>query len=86
MGPATVDELIGCVLRSFWDQKIETTENIFLTLQQCMECVMLSGGGNKYQLPHMGKSKLRNKVEHMPLTIECSQEAVDMALEVIHDA
>ena len=34
----------------------------------------------------MGKSKLRNEVEHMPLTIECSQEAVDMALEVIHDA
>ena len=84
MGPATIDELIDCVYRSYWDQATATTENIFLTLQKCMECVMLEEGGNKYSLPHMGKDKLRKNVEHMPLTIECSQDAVDTALEIIN--
>ena len=81
--PANIDELIQCVHDSYWEQPIETTENIFLTLQKVMECVMLESGGNKYALPHIGKDQIRRNAEHMPLTIECSQEAMDSALEML---
>ena len=84
MAPATIDELIGCVEQSYWDQPIATTENIFLYLQKCMECVMVEGGGNTYSLPHMGKNKMRKDLVQMPLTIQCSQDAVDTALEILN--
>ena len=83
MAPANVDELIKCVEDSIWQQPIETTENIFLTLQKCMECVMLHQGDNKYRLPRIGKGKMRRSLQEMPKVLPCSQEAIDSALEVI---
>ena len=67
-------ELVECV-----------TQNIFLTLQHVMECVLLQKGGNKYRLPHQGKGKMRKTcpVSDFPTTIRCSKEAVDSALEII---
>lgn len=83
MSPANVDELIDCVTQSYWDQPLKTTENIFLTLQKVMECIMLEEGGNKYSLPHMAKDKMRRELGHMPLSIQCSEEAVDRALGML---
>ena len=44
----------------------------------------MEDGGNKYKLPHMGKSKLLKGVERLPLTIECSSDAIDKELEMMH--
>ena len=60
----------------------KTTENIFLNLQKTMESVMMEEGGNKYRLPHMAKDKMRKELESMPLTIRCSDEAIDRALNM----
>ncbi|POM59945.1 hypothetical protein PHPALM_31254 [Phytophthora palmivora] len=36
-------------------------DNIFLTLQACMVCVLRDGGGNQYKIPHMSKAKQRRE-------------------------
>ena len=46
---------------------------------------MLAKGGNKYSLPHMGKGSSRRSNGEMPTTIDCSEEAVQAALEVMGD-
>ena len=83
MCPATVDELIQCVRDAYWQQPIETTENVFLSLQKVMECIMVEKGGNKYTLPHIGKQKIRQSCEQMPLTLNCSDDAINSALELL---
>jgi len=52
--------MITAVQESFDELPWETLDNAFLTLQQCMELSIESKGDNVYQLPHMGKQKLRN--------------------------
>ena len=81
LSPTSVDELIDCVKEAFWQQPVSTVENIFLTLQQCMECTMLERGSNKYQLPHMGKGHLR-RIGELPKVLKCSEEAVLTAAEM----
>ena len=81
MCPTNINELMDCVSVSYLAQPIETTENVFLTLQKVMECVMMEKGGNKYSLPHMGKATIRKINGELPLTISCSEEAVNSAAE-----
>ena len=64
-------------------EPIATTENISLTLQKCMECVMLHQGKNKYRIPHIGKGKMRRSLNEMPRVPTCSQEVIYTALELI---
>ena len=82
MSPASIEDLIQCVKDAYWQQPIETVENIFLTLQQCMEATMLLKGSNTYKLPHMGKDKMRRDGVVMPSVIPCSEEAVLAAAEL----
>lgn len=81
MSPASVDELIGCVKEAYWQQPVETVQNIFLSLQKCMEATMLDKGGNRYKIPHIGKGKMRKIAGELPTVIECSEEAVLTAAE-----
>ena len=81
--PANVDELIKSVVNAFWSEPVETTENVFLTLQKVMELVMIEKGDNKYKMPHMKKSQIRRTEENMPLTISCSDEAFQNAMDVL---
>ena len=83
--PANIDELIKVVEESYWEQGLEKGQNIFLSHQKVMESVMLANGGNKYPLPHMKKSTIRRNSVEIPTTIDCSEEAVQAALEVIAD-
>ena len=47
---------------------------------------MLTKGGNKYpQVTHMKKGTMMKNTLEMPTTIDCSEEAVEAALEVIGD-
>lgn len=75
-----VDELIKAVEESYWSQEIATLENVWLTWQKSMECSLLAEGSNKYQLPHMGKARLRSRGQ-LPKTIRVCDEAIQVALE-----
>ncbi|OWY99861.1 Transposon protein [Phytophthora megakarya] len=57
----TTMELIEVVQASFKELDIDTLDNIFITLQQVMECLLKCEGGNEYKLPHMRKAKLRRE-------------------------
>ncbi|OWZ19565.1 hypothetical protein PHMEG_0006164 [Phytophthora megakarya] len=57
----TTMELIGVVQASFEELDNDTLDNICITLQQVMECLLKCEGGNEYKLPHMGKAKLRRE-------------------------
>ena len=72
-----------CINISFNAEPIATTENVFLAIQKCKECVMLHQGENKYRLTHIGKGKMRRSLNEMPKVLTCSQEAIDSALELI---
>lgn len=76
--PNTIDELIECVQNAFNDLDRETVDNVFLTLQTCMESTMLAEGGNSYKIPHINKAKLRREGQ-LPATLVCSQEALEKA-------
>ena len=87
MAPANIDELIKCVEDAYWQQPIETVENVCLSLQQCLQCCMLVKGCNRYKLPHMAKKKMRATLrktgEPMPTVIPCSEEALTSAMGVL---
>ncbi|GMF36685.1 unnamed protein product [Phytophthora fragariaefolia] len=55
---ASTEQLIEVVEASFRNLDKQKLDNIFLTLQQVMECVLACKGGNAYKLPHLGKAKL----------------------------
>ncbi|ETL34764.1 hypothetical protein L916_13052 [Phytophthora nicotianae] len=50
-----------------------TLDNIFLTLQQVMVCVLACDGDNEYKLPHMGKAKQRRNGT-LKQCVVCSSE------------
>lgn len=56
--PKIIDELICCVSNAFNELYPDKLDNVFLTLEQCMEETMLEKGGNEYKLPHIGKARL----------------------------
>ena len=82
--PKTIDELISCVSNAFDELRPDKLDNVFLTLQQCMEETMLVKGGNNYKLPHIGKAKLRNNGT-LPVSLTCRPEAIRMARQNIDE-
>ncbi|TBU11490.1 DDE-like endonuclease [Hamiltosporidium tvaerminnensis] len=48
--PHTIDELINCVQDAFYQLKANTLDNVFTTLEACMESIMLADGGNGYKI------------------------------------
>ena len=59
--PKTIDNLIGCVEKSFMDLESNSLSDVFLSLQLVMEQLLDCGGGNKYKLPHISKKKLQRE-------------------------
>ena len=49
--PNTIDELIECVKDAFNKLERNTLDTFFVTLQTCMESIMLEGGGNSNKIP-----------------------------------
>ncbi|KAG6951628.1 hypothetical protein JG687_00013490, partial [Phytophthora cactorum] len=62
-----------------------TLDDIFLTLQKCMECILKESGGNEYKLPHMGKAKLRTEGK-LPKSFSCDREIYTSALAILEKA
>lgn len=76
--PDTIDELIDCVQHAFNKLEANTLNNVFTTLQTCMESIMLTGGGNSYKIPHLNKAKLRRE-GRLAEKYLCSKEAYNKA-------
>ncbi|ETM99158.1 hypothetical protein PPTG_19010 [Phytophthora nicotianae INRA-310] len=76
---ASTLELIEVVQKSFRILDNATLDNIFLTLQQVMVCVLACDGGNEYKLPHMGKAKQRRNGTLVQCVV-CSSEVYSSAV------
>ncbi|TBU07053.1 hypothetical protein CWI38_2461p0020, partial [Hamiltosporidium tvaerminnensis] len=51
----------NCVQDAFHQLEANTLDNVFTTLQACIESIMLADGGNGYKIPHLSKGKLRRE-------------------------
>nr|XP_022900902.1 uncharacterized protein LOC111413988 [Onthophagus taurus] len=74
-----IDELIAAVLKAWDDTPAYKLDNVFMTLQKCMESSMLHKGGNNYKIPNTEKEKLRSTGQ-LQSNVICSKEAVETAL------
>ena len=62
--------------------KVEKLDNVFLTLQSCLEAAMLAKGSNFYKIPHINKSKLRRD-GRLQSKIYYSMEAIESATSLL---
>ena len=65
-----IKNLIKAVSDAFQKTRVEALDNIFISLQMCMMCILECDGGNDYKLPHMGKRHREGKVssqQQLPL-------------------
>ncbi|KAG3111742.1 hypothetical protein PI125_g8844 [Phytophthora idaei] len=80
-----IDDLITVVQAAYKDMSADTLDNIFLTLKDCMRCILHQKGGNQYALPHFGKAKLRRK-GILPRVLSCDQHLYDSAKAVLAES
>lgn len=59
--PKTIDDLVRDTTKSFYKQRNDALDNVFLSLQQSMISAVESQGDNTTPLKHMGKAKLRKE-------------------------
>jgi hypothetical protein len=74
--PKSIDELIEAVHESFNALTADSLNDVFLSLQMCMEEIMRCDGGNNYKLRHMSKAKLRRE-GRLPMTLMCDPSVLD---------
>ncbi|KAE9007553.1 hypothetical protein PR001_g16941 [Phytophthora rubi] len=77
-------QLIQAIRKSYAALEVYKLDNITLTLQSSMECVMRAGGSNEYKLPHAGKSKIRREGK-LPQSFPCDLDAFRHAVAVLHE-
>ncbi|KAH0704895.1 hypothetical protein KY289_009971 [Solanum tuberosum] len=61
--------------------KVERLNNVFWTLQCCMNEVMKDSGGNNYKVPHMNKERLEEN--DLPLQVRCYVDVVNQVLTLL---
>ena len=82
---SSIDDLIKCTVQAFTKIERHKLDDVFLTLQKCMEACMGCGGGNNYKLPHLHKQKLR-RMEKLPETILCNEAHLVNARRILMDS
>lgn len=82
--PHDIDSLIHCVEEAFNELHRDTLEDVFLSLQQAMMCVLQHDGLNNYRLSHMGKQKLR-KNGKLPVTLRCPRDLIEQGQDYLDD-
>ncbi|ETO76636.1 hypothetical protein F444_07974 [Phytophthora nicotianae P1976] len=75
-------DLIDAVDDAYKTMSADTLDDIFLTLQSCMLCILKEDGGNQYKLPHMGKAKLR-RANCLPRDLTCELELYKHAIRTL---
>lgn len=69
----TIPELVQAVEDSFNEMPHDKLNKVFLSLQKCLECIILNEGDNRYKLPHMAKDRLARR-GLLPMSIEVTDE------------
>ena len=81
-----VQELVRAVYDTYYDMSIETLDNIFLTLQKFMECVLSAGGSNRYKKPHLHKYRLTQAgIDLRTLALQCDREIMLAAQKMLQE-
>jgi hypothetical protein len=73
--PTNIDELIQHVESAYYSLARETTDNVFLSLQQAMTGALTVNGDNSYKLSHMSKEQLR-RAGLLPVSIRCDPSII----------
>ncbi|CAM9436440.1 unnamed protein product, partial [Pylaiella littoralis] len=80
--PRTVDDLVKAV-KEAWQQNSGVKLNrVWLSLQACLQEIMLAGGDNDYKLPHVRKGRLET-AGTLPWQLECTAEAWEKGAAVL---
>ncbi|XP_026435503.1 uncharacterized protein LOC113333202 [Papaver somniferum] len=80
--PNTVPELVAGVEKSFREYPSYLINNVFLTLQTCMNEILKKKGDNDYYIPHMKKDHLF-RIGELPTCIQCDSEVITAAKEAL---
>ena len=76
-----INGLVAQVTRAYCDFPPRKIDFGFLTLQSCLEQILICNGDNNYKVPHMGKEcLLRDGM--LPLCIRASATALSVARQV----
>lgn len=67
----SIDSLIDCVHKLFYNLSWQKLNNCFLMLQGCLMGSMNNERGNNYKLPRLAKEKLR-RANKLPESLTCS--------------
>lgn len=76
---ANTERLIDAVKKEYTDIQKNTLDNVFLTLQSCMQEVLKCRSGNEYKLPHVGKESMRRRGV-LPSTFTCNEQCYDLGV------
>jgi hypothetical protein len=60
-------------------------DNAFLTLQLCMEQIILIHGKNTYDIPHVGKAAMRLRDNKIPLRWQATAATLAIAREFLNE-
>ncbi|XP_026452429.1 uncharacterized protein LOC113352886 [Papaver somniferum] len=80
--PNTGPELVAGVEKSFREYPSYLINNVFLTLQTCMNEILKKKGDNDYYIPHMKKDHLI-RIGELPTCIQCDSEVITAAKEAL---
>ncbi|CAM9445926.1 unnamed protein product, partial [Pylaiella littoralis] len=72
--PRSVDDLVKAVKEAWQKDPPAVLNRVWLSLQACLEQIMLAGGDNDYKSPHMRKGRLEN-AGTLPWQTKCKEEA-----------
>ena len=56
--PANEEELIKSVEKAYGEYPFRKLNQVWLTLQSCLNMIIENDGGNDYKIPHMGKESM----------------------------
>ncbi|CAN0382334.1 unnamed protein product, partial [Ascophyllum nodosum] len=72
--PRNIGDFVKAVKDGWNDDLPDVLNRVWLSLQACLEQIMLAGGDNDYKISHLRKGRLQN-AGTLPWSLECSEEA-----------
>ncbi len=69
MSPRTTSELINHVNEAWNLMQPTKLNDIFLTLQACLNEILKDGGGNAYSVPHLAKRRIEREEGVLPVSL-----------------
>lgn len=76
-----ISDLVAAVCRAYADMPVKTLEKCFLTLQACMQEIMLVAGGNNYNLPRVKSVHFPDG--NFPTSLKCSDVAYKAGVDAL---